>query len=342
MARKINSIVNRLDNLKVKILITGANGFIGSHLIRRFSALNGFQVTGLVRDTSDLFRLAGGEYDLRFSSLDDPLEDVVQGFDVVIHTAARSSDWGDYESFYRTNVEGTNNLLRAALAGGVGRFIHFSSTVIYGFSGNRLTGEDQAPSPFKNPYCVTKVLAERELLRYRDRLRLIILRPSNVFGPGDLTTTYPLLEALQKGMPGFPAGGKYLTSPCYIDNLVKATELAIRAECLSGEAFNISDGNDMPWREFLGRIAGELGVSAPRFPVPSALLRPAAWGLEKLYTLFHSSTPPLITPYRIAQVINDYSFSIEKAERLLGYQPVCSTEEGIRESVRWFLKYSDQ
>jgi nucleoside-diphosphate-sugar epimerase len=342
MARKINSTVNRLDNPKVKILITGANGFIGSHLIRRFSTLNGFQVSGLVRDTSDLFRLAEGAYDLRFASLYDPLDDLVQGFDVVIHTAARSSDWGDYQSFYRTNVEGTNNLFRAAIAGGVGRFIHFSSTVIYGFSGNRLTGENRAPAPFKNPYCVTKVIAEEELLRHRDRIRLIILRPSNVFGPGDLTTTYPLLEALRKGMPGFPAGGRYLTSPCYIDNLVAATELSLRSECMSGEAFNISDGNDIPWREFLGRITVELGVTAPRYRVPSAILRPAAWSLEKLYTLFRSSTPPMITPYRIAQVLNDYSFSIDKAKKLLGYQPVCSTEEGIRESVRWFLKYSDQ
>ena len=334
--------MNRRDNPKSKILITGANGFIGSHLLLHFSMLNDFQVSGMVRETSDLFRLTGGSYDLRYASLNDPLDDILQGFDVVIHTAARSSDWGGYDSFSRTNVEGTLNLVQAAVTGGVERFIHFSSTVIYGFAGNRLTGEDRPPSPFRNPYCLTKVIAEREILKYRDRLRLIILRPSNVFGPGDLTTTYPLFKALRKGMPCFPAGGRHLTSPCYIDNLVTATELAIRSDCLSGDAFNISDGNDIPWREFLARIAGELGVPAPRFPVPSALLRPAAWGLEKLYTLFHSSNPPAITPYRIAQVVNDYSFSIKKAKKLLGYLPPTSTEEGIRESVKWFNEYSNQ
>ncbi len=321
----------------MKILITGANGFIGSHLLRRFSTLNGFHVCGMVREKSDLFRLAGGSYDLRYASLNDPLDDVVRGFDVVIHTAARSSDWGGYESFRRTNVGGTVNLVRASVARGVGRFIHFSSTVIYGFSGNRLTGEDSPAAPFNNPYCLTKVRAEEELLRYRDRIRLTILRPSNVFGPGDLTTTYPLFEALRLGMPGFPAGGKYLTSPCYIDNLVTATELAIRSECSSGEAFNISDGNDVLWREFLTSIAEELGVKPPRMAIPAGLLKPSAWGMEKLYTLFHLSKPPIITPYRIAQVINDYSFSIEKAKRMLGYLPICSTEEGIRESVKWFI-----
>ncbi len=330
--------MNRLENSKVKILITGANGFIGSHLLRRFSTVNRFQAAGLVRKSSDLFRLADGIYDLRYASLNDPLGDIVRGFDVVIHTAARSSDWGEYESFYRTNVEGTLNLVRAAVAGGVGRFIHFSSTVIYGFSGNRLTAEDSPPAPFDNPYCVTKVLAEEELLRYRDRIRLTILRPSNVFGPGDLTTTYPLFEALRSGMPGFPGGGRYLTSPCYIDNLIAATELALRSECSSGEAFNLSDGNDIPWSEFLSDIAEELGVRPPRFSIPAGLLRPAALGLKKLYTLFRSQKPPVITPYRIAQVVNDYSFSIEKAKKLLGYLPPCLTEEGIRNSVEWFKR----
>lgn len=320
----------------MNILITGANGFIGSRLLRRLSEKEGFAAAGMVRETSDLFRLRDGTYDLRQGSLDGPLEDILRGFDTVIHTAARSSDWGGYDSFYRTNVEGTVNLVRAAVAGGVGRFIHFSSTVVYGFGGNRLTGEDRPAAPFNNPYCITKVRAEQELLRYRDRIRLIILRPSNVFGPGDLTTTYQLFEALRKGMPGFPAGGRYLTSPCYIDNLVAATELALRSECSSGEAFNISDGNDIPWREYLARIAGELGVRPPRLAIPAGLLRPAAGALEKLYSFFRSSRPPVITPYRIAQVVNDYSFSIEKAERLLGYVPPCSTEEGIRESVRWF------
>jgi len=338
----VNGTVNRLENSKIKILITGANGFIGSHLLRRFSTMNGFQVVGLVRESSDLFRLAGGSYDLRYALLNDPLEDILPGFDVVIHTAARSSDWGEYESFYRTNVDGTVNLVRAAVACGVGRFIHFSSTVIYGFSGNRLTGEDSPPAPFNNPYCLTKVMAEQELLRYRNRIHLITLRPSNVFGPGDLTTTYPLFEALRSGMTGFPAGGRYVTSPCYIDNLVSATESALRAECLSGETFNISDGNDITWSEFLARIAQELGVNPPRFAISSGLLRPVAWGLEKLYTLFYSSNPPAITPYRIAQVVNDYSFSIKKAKKLLGYLPPTSTEEGIRESVKWFNEYSNQ
>ncbi|MFH1038298.1 MAG: NAD-dependent epimerase/dehydratase family protein, partial [PVC group bacterium] len=297
---------------------------------------------GMVRETSDLFRLGDETYDLRYAALTDHLQEVVRCFDAVIHTAARSSDWGDYDSFYRANVEGTVNLLRASVAGGVRRFIHFSSTVIYGFGGNRLTGEDHPPAPFNHPYCLTKAEAEEECLRFRDRIHLVILRPSNVFGPSDLTTTYPLLTALRKGMPAFPAGGRYLTSPCYVDNLVAATVLALGAGCPSGEAFNISDGGDLTWKEFLGLFAAELGVKPPRVALPTGLLFPAAALLEKLYVCCGSSRPPLITPYRIAQVAADYSFSIEKARKMLGYQPPVTTEEGVRRSVEWYGAYSDR
>ncbi len=323
-------------------MITGANGFIGSHLIRRLTKEEGIEVAGMVRETSDLFRLADGTYDLRYASLTDSLEEIVRGFDAVIHTAALSSDWGDYDSFYRVNVEGTVNFLRASVASGVRRFIHFSSTVIYGFGGNRLTGEDCLPSPFEHPYCLTKAQAEEECLRFRGQIHLGILRPSNVFGPDDLTTTFPLCAALRKGMPAFPAGGRYMTSPCYIENLVEATVRALRGEYPSGETFNISDGSDPTWKEFLELFAGELGVRPPRVALPTGPLFLAAGLLEKICVCCRTSTAPIITPYRIAQVASDYSFSIEKARKMLGYQPPVTTAEGVRRSVRWFIKNSEQ
>jgi 2-alkyl-3-oxoalkanoate reductase len=137
-------------------------------------------------------------------------------------------------------------------------------------------------------------------------------------------------------MPAFPAGGRRLTSPCAVENLAAAVERALASDYPSGEAFNVSDGADLPWRDFLGLAAGELGVKPPRFPLPVTPLRVAAALLEKVYILRHSSNPPPITPYRIAQAAKDYSFSVEKAKRLLGYEPSVSTAEAIRESVEWF------
>lgn len=254
----------------------------------------------------------------------------------MIHTAARSSDWGAAGDFYRVNVEGTINLARACAAAGVKRLIHFSSTAIYGFSGHRQTGEDAPVAPFRHPYCQTKARAEFELAGFRDRFHLTVLRPSNVYGPGDLSFTYPLFSALEKGMPCFPAGGRRLTSPCAVENLASAVERALVSDHPSGEAFNVSDGADLPWRDFLGLAARELGEKPPRFGIPAAPLRLAASFLEKIYLARRSPLPPPITPYRIAQVARDYSFSIEKAKRLLGYTPEVSTGQALRESVEWF------
>ncbi len=320
----------------MKILVTGANGFIGSHLLRRLKARGGGEVRGLVRENSDLCRLSGGGYDLCRGCLEEPLAEAVDGCDTVIHTAARSSDWGPERDFYRTNVEGTVNLARACAAAGVKRLIHLSSTVVYGFSGHRLTDESAPLSPFNNPYCRTKARAEAELLSFRDRFHLTIFRPANVYGPGDRSFTYPLFSALEKGMPGFPAGGRRLTSPCAVENLGEAIERALISDYASGEVFNVSDGADLPWRDFLGMAAEGLGVKPPRWPLPVTPLRLTAQILEKLYRLGRSSLPPPITPYRIAQAANDYSFSVEKARDLLGYVPVVTTREGLRGSVEWF------
>ncbi len=323
----------------MKVLITGANGFIGSHLLKNLIERPGYSAVGMVRKGSRLFRLNDKEYPLITATLEDRLDDVLSEFDAVIHTAARASDWGNYENFYQTNVRGTLNLMEAAVKSGVRRFIHLSSTVVYGFTGHINIDERHERRPFKNNYCITKTMAEEKLFQYCDNIELFVLRPSNVFGPQDTTSTLPFLQAIDRGLSGFPRGGRALTSPCFVQNLVHAVSLCMETEKGIGEAFNISDGHDIQWREFLGMMARELGSRPPSVSVPATPLYGLSLLLDALFRLFHSSKPPLVTPYRIAQVTKDYSFSIDRAKKVLGYRPLFTTEEGLKRCVQWYGEY---
>ena len=341
-----------MDRTEKKVFVTGASGFIGSHMLRLL-VHRGHDAAGQVRETSNLFRLKDpfrtGEtrpFPLFFTSLDQDLEPMLEGVDTVVHTAALAREWGAAREFVETNVQGTARLAEAAVKAGVRRMIHLSSTVVYGFGGNRDTGEDAEYRPFPHPYCTSKVEAERALLSYADRIELFILRPSNVYGPLDTSFTLPLLRALNHGLPAFPAGGKPLTSPCFVDNLTHAVMLCAEAESPragserpGAAVYNVTDGEDLPWRRFLEMTAGELGVRPPIFPIPAGPLTAAARVMSALHLLFHTGRPPLITPYRMAQVSRDYSFSIERSRGRLGYEPPFSTLQGIRKCVDWYRVY---
>lgn len=322
----------------MKVLVTGANGFVGSHLLKQLSEKREYSITGLVRETSDLSRLSGGEYDLLRTSLDCPLHGITKGFDAVVHTAASTVRWGNDESVYHTNVDTAINILKDSIQNGVKRFVHYSSTVVYGFSGNRDTDEDAALSPFPTAYCRSKAIVEKEILKYSNDIEIIILRPSNIYGPMDTLFIYPIIWGVDKGiLRFFPKAGKTLTSPCYVRNIAFATERALETTEGFGEAYNISDGSDMEWREFLGIIAEVLGRKPPQRGVPVKPLLFLAHALYRTNRLF--GIRPFLTPHDIEHIANDYSFSIEKAARLLGYKPLYATGEGIRETVGWYIEY---
>jgi len=330
---------------KLNILVTGANGFIGSHILKYLSGKNEYYVRGMVRRTSNLFRVIDDNsknYQLVYSSLDEPLESILDGIDVVINTIGKATYWGKYEEFYKTNVEGTKKLLQACLKNGVRRFIHISSATVYGFGGNRNTSEDKQLKPFKNNYCITKKLAEEEVFYFKDKLEVYIFRPATVFGPEDTALTYNLFSSLERGLKFFPCGGISLTSPCYVKNLASAVELAVNAEKDLQGTYNISDGMDIPWKDFLALMAGEIGSKPPAIPVPAFPIYLCLRLGEMFRKLSGIKSPPLIVSPLIAQVRKDFSFSIEKIKTHLGFVPLYCTEEGVKESAKWYLSYKKE
>jgi len=322
------------------ILITGINGFIGSNLAKRLIT-DGHKVRGLVRKSSDLAFIEGLDIELYYGDITfpDTLIDPVKDVDIVIHVAGFASDWGTYEKFYRINVEGTQNIARAACQAKVNRFVHISTTAAYGFTGfrNQIESAPMAETIFD--YCETKKIAERWLFELAEasEMEIVAIRPGNVFGPNDHTFIEKYADALIAGKGGYIGGGRSWTAPTYVENLVDGITLACFNKEAAGQAFFITDGLEIDWRTFTEKLCAELKIKPPRLSIPFWIGFFIAFLMEAVYKFFDIKTDPLLTRYRISNGGRDYHFSINKAKQILGYAPKITLDESLKRTAKWYL-----
>ncbi|HAR44750.1 MAG TPA: hypothetical protein DCS05_00895 [Nitrospiraceae bacterium] len=326
-------------------LISGVNGFIGSHMAERLLK-EGHRVRGLVRATSDLEFIRGLDIELFTADLADisSLEKALRDIDIVVHVAGLASDWGPYEHFFDVNVIGTRNIAKAAARNRVKRFVHISTAAVHGFRGFRSADETFpfADTPFA--YCETKQIAEQWLfdLARSTTMAVTAIRPGNVFGPRDHTFIEKYLDALMAGKIAYIDEGVHWTCPVYVENLVEGIVRACFEPGAAGEAMLLTDGLQITWKEFTEPFADLLGVKRPRHSVPYRVAYALAFFLEAAYKLFRISTPPLLTRYRISNGGRDYHFSIEKAKRLLKYGPSVGFDVSVQRTVTWYLQRNKQ
>ncbi len=325
----------------MKILITGANGFIGSNLAERLLR-DGHEVRGLVRKNSDLSFLNGLAIEPVFGDITDPaaVDTAVKGMNIVIHVAGLASDWGPYDAFYKVNVLGTRNVMEACSKHSIVRLVHISTTALHGFPGFQNATEETPLAKTIWPYCETKKLAELELKEYAQKTGLdtVIIRPGNVFGSKDHTFFEKYADALRQRMLGYVSGGTCLTCPTYIENLTDAVTRACFMKNISGQTFIITDGLEITWKAFTEKIADVLGYPRPIYSLPFRLGYGLAIVVEALYRSLGIRSAPFITRYRICNGGRNYHFSIEKARRLLGYEPAVTLDEAIRRTAAWYQK----
>jgi 2-alkyl-3-oxoalkanoate reductase len=322
-----------------RVSVTGCNGFIGSHVVRRFLAL-GHTVAGLVRRQSSLEFLEGVPLELHRGDVTDAasLVPFMEGTELAVHVAGLAADWGPYADFERVNLAGTQNAARAAAAAGARRFVHISTAAIHGFPNGRHMDERQPTPPTGFAYCETKRAAEEWLFEFGRGVRMEVtaVRPGNVFGERDHTFIEKYLDALLQGQLAVIDGGRHWTCPVYIDNLVDGIERAALEPAAAGEAFLVTDGLDIDWRTFTDAFSSALGAPAVRRSVPYGLAYRAAWALEACYRAIGSRRAPLLTRYRIMNGGRDYHFSIDKARRLLGFAPRVSFSEAVTRTTHWY------
>ncbi len=327
------------------ILITGANGFVGSKLCEKFLK-KGYKIKALVRKTSNLIFLKPFEKKINIVYGDirdkDSIRKYFKNIDIVIHTAGYASDWGKYSLFYDINVLGTKNVAELALEYNIKHFIHFSSISIYGF-GNRVEADENTPIiTNKYPYCVTKLEGERTVEHFMKVFSLpaTIIQPGQIYGPNDRTMSYKIIEALLAKKFAVCNGGRNLMSPLYIDNLTDAIYLVVKKRRKSiGKKYILTDDVKITWREFTTYFCDYLKAPFPIISLPGCMGRVVGYISEGIYKFFHISTPPLVTLYRVDITCKDFNFTSKKIMKELGYKPDQNVKKNVEKTVEAYWEY---
>jgi nucleoside-diphosphate-sugar epimerase len=287
----------------MRALVTGANGFVGSTLCRKLVE-RGDAVRGLVRGTSDLALLEGIPIEWVVGDLLDrsSLVEATQGVEVVYHVAGAVADWGPLEYFNRVNVQGTRNVLDAAVENQARRFVYVSSTAVHGFGAQDM--DERTPMPdTRFPYCQSKREAEALVFGYHDQAKIqaTIVRPGDLYGPGDRVVLLNLAGLLESGWLVYIGRGAKVGAFTYVENLADALILAGNVADAAGEAYVITDGLRLTWRDYLIKLTAALGLPRPRFSIHPSLAYTAAWLLESTYRLFHLRRRPPLTLYLVPE-----------------------------------------
>lgn len=310
-----------------KIFITGANGFIGGAMAARFRVL-GAEVRGVDLAADPAFDVVGGDI-TRPASWATSLE----GVDTVIHTAALLGAAFSLEQAWRVNVLGTSRVLRAAIDAGVRRFLHFSSVAAYGFDFPDGVDETYPVHVNGDVYTDTKVNSEAVVLAAHaaGEIDVTVIRPGDVWGPGSVWVRSPIVE--MRKLTGFPLpnGGNGIFSPVYIDNFVDGLVLVVASQDAVGQVFNISDGQGVRCADFFGPMATMSGGRI--HTIPMSVAAPAAEVLGSVLRRLGQKTD--LSAGTMWLLNRPGTYSIEKVQKMLGYQPRVSLDEGMAHVEDW-------
>jgi len=326
-------------NSKQKILVTGGGGFLGSAIVYRLVE-KGDDVSSFSRGFYPELSTIGVNHiqgDIRDKIA---VEHALNGVDLVFHVAAKPGVWGNYSEYYETNVSGTENVIAACIRQGVSKLVYTSSPSVI-FDGTDMAGVDEsAPysDRFHAHYPETKSIAEQAVVKAAgDRLRTIVLRPHQIWGPGDKHFIPRIIARANRLVQ--VGNGKNLVDTIYIDNAAEAHVLAGDRlgdnPNLSGNIYFISQDKPIRLWDMINDILKAAGLP----PVQRSIPHWVAWligaVLESVYKGLVLKGEPQMTRFLANILAATHWFDIGAAKRDLGYVPRVSTQEGLRRVEKW-------
>jgi nucleoside-diphosphate-sugar epimerase len=314
------------------VLVTGASGFLGGRLAQVL-ADRGETVRVLARPASDLRHLEG----LPVEVVRSDAADAVRGVTHIYHCAGCASDWAPWRTYYEANVAGVEELLRAA-AGvrGLRRFLHVSTTDVYGYP--RVPCDESHPlSDVGLPYNRTKCLGEA---RVWDAARetgvpATVVRPATIYGPRGRAFVADIAKLTRQGLMAVIGGGRTPGGFCYVDNAVEGIIQAANAEEAVGRAYNLADGTGVTWRRYVDALADGLALRRPWIDIPAGAASALARVMEAPQRWLRVPGRPLLTRHAVLLLSRDQEFPTGRARHEFGFAPAVSFEEGMARSLAW-------
>lgn len=346
------SLTTELGN----VLVTGGSGFVGANLVAELLK-RGHKVRSLDRVPSPLAEQPGLESVVGdITNLDD-VAAAVEGMDTIFHTAAiidlmgGASVTDEYrQRSFAVNVDGTKNLVHAAQTAGVKRFVYTASNSVV-MGGQTIAGGDETlpyTTRFADLYTETKVAAEKFVLAENGAYGMLTcsIRPSGIWGNGDQTMFRKVFESVLSGQVKVLVGNKKIKlDNSYVRNLVHGFILAgqhlVEGGTAPGQAYFINDGEPVNMFEFARPVVEACGRTLPNVRVSGKLVHKVMTLWQWLHFKF-SLPKPLIEPLAVERLYLDNYFSIAKAKRDLGYEPLVNTEQAMQECLPYYVELFHQ
>ena len=322
----------------MNVLVTGGTGFVGSHLVRRLLG-RGHRVTCLDRQPGlcdDELRAAGASLILGSVTDAGDVERVMAGQELVFHLASPFGDILEPDEAYRAiEIDGTRNVLAAAEREGVRRVVHCSTQGVHGIIAGP-PGDEDSPIAPRDHYCHSKAEGEKVAREFIARgLDVVIVRPTSVYGPGDIRGWLQLFRLVSRGWFVMVGSGRTRNHPVYVDNLVDLLEIAATAPQARGRTYLAGDDQAVTLTQLVRQVGAAVGtpVRILRFPFYRV-----AWLISAVIEgtcRIAGRTPPIFRR-RLSWFITNRHFRIDRARTELGYRPRINLREGLARTAAWY------